>query len=428
MRYTAVGLLVTMLCLLFECSKPEQINLVFDTDSPVLSYGTDRLEVHLASTGTKVKSGNQGKQSGQTVFIYNEASHSVLLPNTDLSGYFEALSPEGYHILRRSDSLFVLGQSDQGCLYGIMDLIEQLGSTCDFNGIRERQVNPAFGFRAIKFNLPWAPYRPGPATDLHQETCRDLDFWEAYLDMMVGNRFNALTLWSAHLFPYMIRPENYPEATPFNDRELHEWETFWKTLLRMAKDRGIDTYLVNWNIVVSPEFASAYGAEVHNDRSDLVKKYTRESVTQLINEYEDLTGLGVTLADWMGNWGENKMTPVEREEWIEDTFVEGMKDAGRKIKFIHRAVLAGDPGEMRKVIDHAELSERTIVEVKFNWSHGHSTPHLSLTHSNDEGTIMREFWDPMPENYFIAWMIRNEDFFVLRWGNPDFIREHMRIN
>ncbi len=255
-----------------------------------------------------------------------------------------------------------------------------------------------------------------------------LAFWEAFLDMMVENRFNALTLWSAHLFPYMIRAENYPEATPFNDQELEEWQGFWKSLFAMAKERGIETYLVNWNIVVSPEFAAAYGADLHNDLSDQVKKYTRESVTQLINEYEDLTGLGVTLADWMGNWGEEKMTPVEREQWIRETFVEGMNKADRKIKFIHRAVLAGDPEEMRSVIDDAALPEKTIVEVKFNWSHAHSTPHLSLTHSNDDGTIMRGFWDPKPENYFIAWTMRNEDFFVLRWGNPYFIREHIRTN
>jgi len=246
--------------------------------------------------------------------------------------------------------------------------------------------------------------------------------------MMVTNRFNALTLWSTHLFPYMIRAKNYPEATPFKDKELRKWQAFWKSLFRMAKERGIETYLVNWNIVVSPEFASAYQAEVYNDTSDQVKQYTRESVTQLIDEYEDLTGLGVTLADWMGNWGEDQMTPREREEWIDETFVAGMKEAGRKIKFIHRAVLAGDPAEMRKVIDDAELPEKTIVEVKFNWSHAYSTPHLSLTHSNDEGTINRGFWDPKPENYFIAWMMRNEDFFVLRWGNPNFIREHMMIN
>ncbi len=412
------------------CDDPGTPRINFNSDSPIINYGAARLTDHLKASGI----------SNKSIFILSADHHPGHLPDHQpdhlpdhkpLMYFAEQIAevdPEGYKILIHNDSIFVLGKTDLGCLYGVMDLMEQIGPTCDFDRLEERQVNPAFAFRAVKFNLPWAPYRPGPATDLHKETCRDLDFWEAFLDMMVENRFNALTLWSTHLFPFMIRAENYPEATPFDEQELHQWKAFWKTLFRMAKDRGIETYLVNWNIVVSKEFAMEYGATVHDDRSEIVKQYTRESVTQLINEYEDLTGLGVTLADWMGNWGENKMTPKEREDWIEATFMEGMNEADRKIKFIHRAVLAGHSKEMRSVIDHAELPEKTIVEVKFNWSHGHSTPYLSLTHSNDQGTIMRDFWDPEPENYFIAWMIRNEDFFVLRWGDPEFIRSHLLIN
>jgi len=122
------------------------------------------------------------------------------------------------------------------------------------------------------------------------------------------------------------------------------------------------------------------------------------------------------------------MTPKEREHWIEETFIAGMRDADRKVKFIHRAVLAGNPMEMRGVIDRAGLPEKTVVEIKFNWSHGHSTPHLALTHSDDDGRIMNGYWHPPPENYFIAWMVRNEDFFVLRWGDPYFIKEHIQTN
>jgi hypothetical protein len=411
-----------------SCTGSKVVDISYNSHSSIISYGVARLSDHIKTSGYTVNKHGKTSLSQKGIFVIAPGDHPGDPHQAVLSDHIEGITSEGYKIVKLGDIIYVIGKTEEGCLYGIMDLIEQLGVTSDFAKLEESQVNPAYSLRAIKFNLPWAPYRPGPANDLHQETCRDLDYWEAFLDMMVANRFNALTLWSTHLFPYMIRAENYPDATPFNESELQQWKTFWKALFRMAKERGIETYLVNWNIVVSPEFASAYDAQVHGDLSDVVKKYTRESVTQLINEYEDLTGLGVTLADWMGNWGENLMTPVEREEWIEDTFAEGMKRADRKIKFIHRAVLAGDPGEMRKVIDHAELPERTIVEVKFNWSHGHSTPHLSLTHSNQQGTIMRGFWDPKPENYFIAWTIRNEDFFVLRWGDPNFIREHLKVN
>ncbi len=361
-------------------SKTEQVKIVFNSDSPVLSYGVGRLKAHLESSGNRVKINTRRKSSGHTILIVTEKPQSELLPNINPAGSNADLTPEGYRIVHTSDSVIVLGGTDKGALYGVMDLIEQLGPECKFEQLEERERNPALAFRAIKFNLPWAPYRKGPANDLHQETTRDLEYWEAFLDMMVENRFNALTLWSTHIFPYMIRAENFPEATPYNDQEMQEWKTFWKGLFSMAKERGIETYLLNWNIVVSPEFAKAYGATMLFDRSELVQRYTRESVTQLINEYDNLTGLGVTLSDWMGNWGEPKMTSREREKWIQDTFVEGMKAADRKVKFIHRSVLAGDPAEMREVIDYADLPDQTVVEVKFNWSHGHSTPHLSITY------------------------------------------------
>jgi hypothetical protein len=411
-----------------SCTHTERLILYCNTDSSIISYGISRLSEHAEVLVNSLE---------EILFEDNDSKQIIVLSSASgLKGKYKAfvedelsdIKTDGYKILRQGDNIYVMGKTDRGCLYGIMDLREQLAADPDFGKIQEREINPALSFRAIKFNLPWAPYRPGPATDIHKETCRDLNYWESFLDMMVENRFNVLSLWSTHLFPYMIKAENYPESTPFNEKELENWKTFWRSLFKMARIRGIETYIVNWNIVVSPEFAANYGAKIYDDRSDLVIKYTRESITQIINEYEDLTGLGVTLADWMGNWGDNKMTPSEREDWIEATFVQGMKMANRKVKFIHRAVLAGDPKEMKRVIDKADLPDKAIVEVKFNWSHGHSTPNLSITHANDQGTIMRDFWDPMPENYFIAWMIRNEDFFVLRWGNPEFIRNHIQIN
>jgi hypothetical protein len=419
-------LLAILALILVSCERPLNVEVYYDTNSTTLSYGIGKLGEHLEMSSHSME--EEPASTAHHIVILTPSmtlreSHSQIL-----SRHIADINTDGYKIVREDQDIYILGQTDRGCLYAIMDIIEQLGNSGDVAVLEERMVNPALSFRAIKFNLPWSPYRPGESTELHKETCRDLNFWEAFLDMMVENRFNALSLWNNHPFPYMIKSTSYPAATPFSDEELKEWRTFWKALFKMAMDRGIETFLVNWNIVVSPEFAEAYGAKEYFDRSELVKKYTKESVTQLINEYENLTGLGVTLADWMGNWGEEKMTPTEREDWIEETFVAGMKEAERKIKFIHRAVLAGDPKEMRRVIDHADLPDKTIVEVKFNWSHGHSTPRLSLTHSNDEGTIMRDFWDPLPDNYFIAWMIRNEDFFVLRWGDPEFIKEHIRTN
>ena len=214
-------------------------------------------------------------------------------------------------------------------MYGMLDLAEQIRAGTKLADINDKLANPRITFRAVKFNLPWMSYRKHESLQLHMQTCRDLEFWRQFLDMMAENRFNALTLWNLHPFTFMIRPKNFPEACPFNDAELADWQAFWKKLFAMAKDRGIETYIINWNIFVSPEFAKAHNVATYSidwsiggdgDTSELVKRYTRECVTQVIDEYDDLSGLGITLGERMGG-----MTPQQREDWLVDTFGAGMK-------------------------------------------------------------------------------------------------------
>jgi hypothetical protein len=227
----------------------------------------------------------------------------------------------------------------------------------------------------------------------------------------------------------MIKAKNFPKATPFSDAELAEWKTFWTALFKMAKERGIDTYIINWNIIVSKSFIENYGEGnsglwADGYTSPQIEKYTRESVTQLINEYPDLSGLGITMGEAMQEW-----TGEQETEWMEKTFFAGIKEANRKVKFIYRAALDGDHNPHRKAIDNSGIDtpdSPIMVELKFNWSHGHSSTTLVKAHGGGTG---KEYWtDPAPTHHKMAWMIRNEDFFRLRWGEPDFIREHIKVN
>jgi hypothetical protein len=38
------------------------------------------------------------------------------------------------------------------------------------------------------------------------------------------------------------------------------------------------------------------------------------------------------------------------------------------------------------------------------------------------------YFTPPPANYKVKWTARNEDFVALRWGVPDFVREHVARN
>lgn len=396
-----------------------QVVLAFDTNSRPISFAADRLKRSLA-------------RSGQELLISSSASGTAditiaLSPNS-------RLNKEGYSINFVNQKLTITAPDETGAMYGLLDIAEQIQMGQVWQTIKPKAVNPHFTVRAIKFNLPWSSYRAGPAMDQHMQLCRDLDFWQSFLDQMAENRFNVLSLWNVHPFSFMVKPTNFPAANNFSVKEMQDWKNFWTALFRMSKERGIEPFIVNWNIAVSPEFAKAYKVKERNDTSSIVKRYTREVVSQVINEYPDLAGIGITLADWMSNFTSAtdnslpEMTPADREKWIEETVIAGIKDANRPVKLLHRSVLSSDPAEMRKVINEAHLPDTTLVEIKFNWSHGHSTPVLALTHDSHSGKTDDGYWNPAPNNYRIEWMIRNEDFFILRWGQPDFIRKHIAMN
>jgi hypothetical protein len=273
------------------------------------------------------------------------------------------------------------------------------------------------------------------------ETVRDLNFWRAFLDMMAENRFNTLTLWNLHPYTFMIRPRNFPEASSFTDAQLADWQHFYHTLFRMAHDRGIDTYVVDWNTFVSPEFAKAHNVAMYSedwgvisgpgDTSELVERYLRECVTQVLDEYPELTGLGITLGERTGG-----MTSEQRRDWVERVYIAGMRASKHRARLIYRAPLSADTGSggstsaiteklTRESIDRTDLDQPVWVELKYNWLHAHSATKLYIVHG---GGVSGGYWDPMPDSLKVVWTMRNEDFFVLRWGNPDYIREAIANN
>ncbi|MDB5211601.1 MAG: hypothetical protein JWQ30_2428 [Sediminibacterium sp.] len=351
---------------------------------------------------------------------------------------------EAYAIKRNDKQLTVTGGDDRGMLYGALSVAEDLRNGVPLQKITASNAKPHYGLRAIKFDLPWDTYRHSYALDQHQQTCSDTAYWKAFLDMMAANRFNALSLWNLHPYVYMIRAKNFPEATPFNETELNKWRKLFTSIFRMAKERCIDTYLIPFNIFVSPEFAQAHHVALDNlehhffvngDTAEIIKRYTRESVTQVLKEYPDLTGFGLTLGEGMAG-----MTPQQREDWMKETIIEGMRLAGRKTKLVHRIPFSSTTGSLDVTsIETEKLTRKAIEEegnmdfiegpvwadLKYNWSHAHSTPKLVKVHG---GKLYDTYFKPVPTTYKITWTARNEDFFCLRWGVPGFVRDHIAAN
>ena len=349
---------------------------------------------------------------------------------------------EAYSIIPEGKIITISGGDRRGLIYGTLELVEFLRNGVFLDNVKREEGKPNLEFRGIKFNLPWHTYRPSSALDQHFETVRDLKYWEAFLDMMVANRFNAISLWNLDPYTFMIKPKNFPEACPWSEKELEEWQHLYREIFRMAKERGLDTYIVHWNIFVSKEFSEAHNVAKENfyphyyvrgDTSEIVRRYLRESVKQVLEEYPNLDGIGVSHGEGMAG-----MTPLQRQKWMDDVLIAGMLEADRPVKLIHRVPFSSgtssEPGVSKNVEQVTRAAMERLgdrfngpiwVEIKFNWSHGHSTPKLEKVHG---GKLGDTYFVPKPKNYKITWQIRNEDFFALRWGVSDFIRKHIAEN
>jgi hypothetical protein len=415
---------VLALCVADAAAAGAGFTILCGLDSPQCSYASRRLREALESP-------------------------DVNMPAADKAAVFElriepAMGAEAFTVKRVGRQLTVTGGDGRGLIYGALELRERLLDGVSIDQLPAIAERPALAFRGIKFNTPWDTYRPSSALDQHYDTVRDLKFWERFLDMMVENRFNAVSLWTLHPFTYMIRPTNFPEAGKWTPQQLAEWQTLYHGIFRLAKERGLDTYVVFWSIFVSEEFARAHGVAqqnfyphyyVNGDTSEVTKRYLRESVAQMLEEYPDLDGIGVSHGEGMAG-----MTPLERQQFVDEVYIAGALAAKRKepVKLIHRVPFSSGLGSGPGVSTDVEKLTRAAmeklgdrfegpiwVEMKFNWSHGHSTPRLVKVHG---GKLGPTYFEPQPSNYRIVWQVRNEDFFALRWGVPGFIRQHIAEN
>ena len=418
-------LFTAIYCLLPETAWAQSVFVQYEKDVPQIEYAAQKLTDALI-----------------------ERQYDITDAHTDydflisLTVHPDQLGAEAYSIIPEGKMITISGGDRRGLIYGALALVEFLRNGVFLDNVKREEGKPYLEFRGIKFNLPWHTYRPSSALDQHFETVRDLKYWKTFLDMMVANRFNVISLWNLDPYTFMIKPKNFPEACPWSEKELAEWQHLYREIFRMAKERALDTYIVHWNIFVSKEFSEAHNVAKENfyphyyvrgDTSEIVRRYLRESVKQVLEEYPNLDGIGVSHGEGMAG-----MTPLQRQKWVDDVLIAGMLEADRPVKLIHRVPFSSgtssEPGVSKNVEQVTRAAMERLgdrfdgpiwVEIKFNWSHGHSTPKLEKVHG---GKLGDTYFVPKPKNYKITWQIRNEDFFALRWGVPDFIRKHIAEN
>ncbi len=333
------------------------------------------------------------------------AAHSAQLGRVVLSISTD-LPKEGFRIRKASGGYSIAGGDARGVMYGALAAAEQVALT---GGLKEQELRPALGVRALKMNIPLQGTGYLSEEDLaHNQWFWDLEYWRKYLDMAARDRYNALTLWSAHPFGRMVHVAKYPEAAEVPSAELDRNIQFFRKIFQMAADRGIDTYLITWNIHVSRSFAEHHKVPESGFDSPLVRDYQRECIKSLLATYPMLTGIGTAAGERMPD-----MTARQKMDWLADTYFAALRDVGRPVPFILRYWQA-DPVELAAMLDRVKPAGPIYLDIKFNGEHMYSS---TKPHVQDH-----RWMELAGKRYRLLWHLRNDDIFILRWGDPDFVR------
>ncbi|HLG41567.1 MAG TPA: glycoside hydrolase family 20 zincin-like fold domain-containing protein, partial [Chitinophagaceae bacterium] len=213
----SIIILITLIQPVFS----QAISIHFDKTSPQQQYAVSTLEKALLQKKYSIKAPVPAYQI-----------NLILNP--------KSLSPESFTINPAGKTITITGADERGLIYGCLSLAEDIRNGISLIHCKSKDEKPFLPFRAIKYDLPWDTYRHSYALELHDQTCRDTSYWKAFLDMMAENRFNALSFWNLHPYTFLIKPKNFPEASPWNDAAMKEWQALFHSITRMALERAVD--------------------------------------------------------------------------------------------------------------------------------------------------------------------------------------------
>ncbi len=426
---------------LINCADQET-DFVFDTSSEQINFGVSQLKKALVDDPSLVAQ-------------YQKFSFAE----------FDGSAEEGgYDIQVDRGNVHILGKDENELMYAGLEIAEQL----DLNKkITDTRHTPYLRKRGIKMNIPLDARTPsyddtGDAAQQNIKHMWDWSFWQEYLDALAINRFNVLTLWNPHPFPSMVKLEKYPDVA-LDDICMtilepigveNEWAepqmvsrnvienldtikkitidekiAFWQRVMDYAAHRGIEIYFFTWNLCanaaanpVPPNYRTyeqplwdeepgKYG--ITNQMNNPINvDYYRESVKTFLNIYPKVKGIGVTAGEHMLD----EAGGYTREQWIWEAYGQGILDAqeqdpNREVRFIHRVWNT----DMDKIMEYWQ-EYPGLFEASFKYARArlYSTPTPDFAEGHIES--MQQYglksW----------WNLRNDDIFVHRWGNPDYVR------
>ncbi len=447
-------LLVGLCCLSFagqaqSVKEATSVALQLDRKHPSHSFAAQELRRALNDRAIKVVERNLDEAASEgTVIVLAEARDAAAKWQVAPLKFNEAQSYSIRTRINGKQRIYVaLGADAVGAMYGGLDLAEAV-RTGQFNSLKDSDHTPHIAQRGIKFNIPLDLRTPtyNGVSDSAQANIAEMwsiDFWREFLDDMARHRYNVISLWSLNPFPSIVNVPEFPHVAlddvwhtkvkfdeKFNGagngaarpevlatREVVKKLTmaekiqFWRAVMQLAKDRGVDVYWFTWNAFLN----AVEGKDgITSDKgAPRTIAYFRASVRETIKTYPLLAGFGITAGESMEDIGTTK------EKWLWQTYGEGIRDAlklepQRKFRLIHRFHQTGLT-EIQN--EFAELPCTLDVSFKYAVAHMYSIPRPP----NINPVL------PLLSPKLRSWLtVRNDDIYSFRWADVDYARAFIK--
>jgi hypothetical protein len=379
------------------------------------------------------------------------AVENILLSSRPESQWPCKAGEQGYSLYVTDNRIVIAGADTAGAMYGGLDLAAFFSASGNLAGLKFYTLTPFVLLRGIKFNLPLDARTPSysDSGDSAQENIAhvwDMDFWKGFLDRMARNKFNVLSLWNLSPFPSMVQIPRYPEISLtdvkraahmprgtlrgmdfFTEQQeatlvtikkmtIEEKIAFWRNVMEYAAERCIGVYIFTWNIYTYGTQYSNYGI-TDSPANPITKDYVRRGTEALIRTYPLLAGIGVTAGE---NFRQEWKTDVREDVvWIGETYGWGVIDAlagekDRPFTLICRSHMTG-AAQMENIFKDFPHT----LEMSFKYSMAH-------IHSTEKPRFADTFFSEMSGERKVWLTLRDDDFYLLRWADSDFVRTYLK--
>ena len=358
----------------------------------------------------------------------------------------ETMEPQGYQRSFDGVTARITASEEAGFLYGILDLTRDIRQENGLHNINSVSVTPYLKNRGIKLNIPLDARTPSysDASDsafFNIEHMWEFAFWTEFLDRMALNHYNVLSLWTLSPFPSLVRIPEYP-LTALEDvkkflrppkADLSGWGmyteemekslvtvkkltmeekiSFWRSVMEYAAGRCIKIFLFTWNLFVYGTEHNPYGITC-DQNNPITKDYIYCGTKALMDTYPLLAGIGVTS-------GEHMLRDETDILFLRDSYGRGVEDylaahPERQFRFIHRMQYTRYDSIIEEFRDFP-----CPFEISFKYSQAHM-------YSATKPSFIDSFLKEKAKDIKIWLTVRNDDYYMYRWGDPEFAREYLR--